>query len=152
MRRCLLALVALAWVVVLAAPAGAADSPVGTWVRLDDQGKLGPITMNIEVWDKTAKLTYAIPGKGDVSFSVVSPLDGSDAPLTVNGSPSGESMGIKRIDKHHAQTVLKRNGQKVGTSTSTFSDDFTQLTIETEYTSTAGGRPLGRQTEVWTRH
>ena len=146
MRRCFLALVALASVAVFAAPAGAADSPVGTWLRLDDQGKLGSMTLIIEVWDKTAKLTYAVPGKGDVQFSVVSPLDGSDAPLTVNGSPSGESMGIKKVDKHHAVTVLKRNGKIVGTSKSTFSDDFTQLMVETDYGASTSGR-LGRETD-----
>ena len=164
MRR-FLALGVLASMVVLAAPAGAADSPgvaappagarhlspVGTWYRLDDQGKWGEMTLVIEAWDKTAKLTYAIPGKGDVQFSVVSPLDGSDAALTVNGSSSGESMGIKKVDKHHAVTVLKRNGQIVGTSKSTFSDDFTQLTVETDYGKSAAGVSLGRQTEVWMR-
>jgi hypothetical protein len=168
MRRFLgffLALGVLASVVVLAAPAGAADapgvaappagaradSPVGTWSRLDDQGKFGGVTLIIEAWDKTAKLTYVFAGKGDVRFSVVSPLDGSDAPLTVDGSPSGEGMAIKKVDKHHAVTVLKRNGQIVGTSKSTFSDDFAQLTVETDYGKSAAGISLGRQTEVWMR-
>jgi hypothetical protein len=165
MRRCVLALVALASVVVVAAPAGAvesrgvaappagarADSPVGTYSRLDDQGKFGGVTLIIEVWDKTAKLTYVFAGKGDAKFSVVSPLDGSDAPLMVNGSPSGEGMAIKKVDKHHAVTVLKRNGQILGTSKSTFSDDFSQLMVETDYGTTADGISLGRQTEVWMR-
>ena len=34
-------------------------------------------------------------------LTLESRFDGSDAPVLMNGKPSGESMGIKRVDDHH---------------------------------------------------
>ena len=78
-------------------------------------------------------------------------LDGSDAPLVMNGQPTGETMGIKRVDDHHTMTVLKLNGQQFGTSTATISDDGKTLTIENNITAPLGGRRVGKTTETWVR-
>jgi hypothetical protein len=130
----------------------AADSPVGTYARVGDAPKDKNFTMTIERWNKSgAKLTYRMAGQPLV-LTVETKLDGSDAPLIMNGQPTGETMGIKRVDGHHASTVLKMNGKQFGTSTGTFNDDFTKLTVENQVQETTQvGPPTGKTTEIWIR-
>lgn len=97
------------------------------------------------------RLIYRITGNSDFVMTVESPMDGRDVPVLVAGKPSGETMGIKRVDDHHTLTVLKMNGKTFGTSKSTLSADAKALTVETEYTSTAGGQAVGKQTQTWVR-
>jgi hypothetical protein len=107
--------------------------------------------MTIEEWGKgNAKLTYRFKGS-DMVLTIVSPLDGSDVPVLMNGKPSGETMGIKLVDKYHAVTVVKMNGKQFGVSKGTFSDDFTKLTVENDMTATAQGQTAGKTTETWVR-
>jgi hypothetical protein len=130
----------------------AADSPVGTYARVGDAPRDKNFTMTIERWNKSgAKLTYKMVGQ-PVVLTLETKLDGSDAPLVMNGQPTGETMGIKRIDGHHAATVLKMNGKQFGTTTATFNDDFTKLTIEDQVQeATQIGPPPGKTTETWVR-
>jgi hypothetical protein len=138
-------------VLVAARPAVAAESPVGTWVRSDSGSKAGVITMTIEEWGKgNAKLTYRFKGS-DMVLTIVSPLDGSDVPVLMNGKPSGETMGIKLVDKYHSVTVLKMDGKQFGVSKGTYSDDFTKLTVENDMTAGAQGQTAGKTTETWVR-
>ena len=58
------------------------------------------------------------------------------------------TMGIKRVDARHADTVLKMNGQTYGTTKATLSADGKTLTNEIAVTSEARGQPVGKQTEV----
>jgi hypothetical protein len=144
--------VSMVFVVLLAGalPAAAADSPVGTWLRKDEPAQGGGMTMVIEQWgDGRAKLTYRTTG--NVTMTIVSKLDGSDAPLLVNGKPSGQTMGIKLLDKRHSVTVLKLNGQKTGISKGTFSADFNTLTVENDIIMTAGSNDSRKFTETWVR-
>jgi len=133
-------------------PAAAADSPVGTWARVGDAPKEKNMTMTIERWNKSgAKLTYKMVGQ-PVVLTLETKLDGSDAPLLMNEQPTGETMAIKRLDGHHASTVLKMNGKQFGTSTATFNDDFSKLTIEDQIQeATSVGPPRGKTTEIWVR-
>src|SRR4029079_12003174 len=96
---------------------------------------------------------WRFKGKGmdGTSMSVASGLDGKDAPVLVNGKPSGETMAITLIDKLHSSTVVKMNGQPFGTSKGTFSADFKTLTVENESSAAVGGTPAGKTTEVWVR-
>jgi hypothetical protein len=130
----------------------AADSPVGTYARVGDAPKDKNFTMTIERWNKSgAKLTYKMVGQ-PVVLTLETKLDGSDAPLVMNGQPTGETMAIKRTDGHHASTVLKMNGKQFGTSTATFNDDFTKLTIDDQVQEeTQVGPPRGKTTEIWIR-
>jgi hypothetical protein len=138
-------------VLVAARPAVAAESPVGTWVRTDSGSNAGVVTMTIEDWGKgNAKLTFRFKGS-DTVLTIVSPLDGSDVPVLMNGKPSGETMGIKLIDKYHSLTVIKMNGKQFGVSKGTYSDDFTKLTVENDVTSAAQGQTVGKTTETWVR-
>ena len=132
-----------------ALPAAASDSPVGTWLKKGEPGQPG-LTMVIEQWgDGRAKLTYRTTG--GVTMTLVSKLDGSDAPLLVNGKPSGQTMGMKLLDRLHSVTVLKMNGKKMGISKGTFSADFNTLTVENDMTMTPGTNVSGKYTETWVR-
>jgi hypothetical protein len=97
------------------------------------------------------RLIYRITGRADVLMAVESPMDGTDVPVLAAGKPTGETMGIKRLDDHHTFTVLKMNGTTFGTSKSTLSADGKTLTIENEYTSAVGGLTVGKQTDTWVR-
>ncbi|HEY6173001.1 MAG TPA: hypothetical protein VIX73_01105 [Kofleriaceae bacterium] len=134
----------------IASPAAADDSPVGTWVKKTEADK-PKITLTIEVWgNDKAKLTYHLK-QPSMELTIVSNLDGSDAPVLVNGKPSGETMAIKRIDKRHSTTVVKMNGKSFGTSKGVFSEDFKTLTVDNDFTESGGGNQAGKSTEVWIR-
>jgi len=155
MRRSptIVTLVSMVFVALLAGapPAAAADSPIGTYVKKE---KGGEMTLKIEQWGPgKAKLAWSFKGRGmdGMSMSLISGLDGKDAPLLVNGQPSGETMAIKLIDKLHSSAVLKMNGKPFGTSKGTFSADFKTMTVENDFTSSVGGNTAGKTTEVWTR-
>jgi hypothetical protein len=152
MRRSLTVSVAIAVVTAWLAPADAADSPVGTWVKKSEAGKPA-MTLTIDSWGRgKAKLTYDIKIKDtSMVLTIVSALDGNDAPVLINGKPSGETMAIKVIDARHSSTVLKMNGKLFGTSKGAFSADFNTLTVESDYASAVAGNTPGKSTETWTR-
>jgi hypothetical protein len=136
---------------LIAWPAMAADSPVGTWVKKKaEPGKPGMV-LRIETWSTDgAKLTWELKG-AKMAMTLATKLDGKDAPLLMNGKPSGETMAITRIDKLRSTTILKMNGKQFGTSKATFSADLNTMTVENDVSHGAGGIEVGKTTEVWTR-
>ena len=84
-------------------------------------------------------------------MTVETHLDGTEAPVFLGGKPSGETMAIKRIDDHHAETVMTMNGKPFGTSKATLSADGKTLTVENDFTITVGNQLPGRTTETWVR-
>ena len=149
-RTVLKLMAALLLSLVAASPAFAASSPVGTWVKKDEAGKPG-MTFTIEEWGPgKAKLTWRTAASKMV-LTLVSTLDGSPAPLMIDGKPSGETMAIKLIDKRHTTTTLQMNGKPFGSSKSAFSADFNTMTVENETAAPAGGNPSGKTTEIWIR-
>jgi hypothetical protein len=143
-------MVAAVFSLIGASPAAAADSPVGTWVKKGEEAK-PKMTLTIEAWAPgKAKLTWRI---ADVKLvlTLVSALDGSEAPLLANGKPSGETMSIKMLDRLHSVGTVKMNGKPFGTSKSTFSPDYKTMTVENDFTESVGGNMAGKTTEVWTR-
>ena len=131
-------------------PVAAADSPVGSWVKKAEAGK--PVmTLDIEEWSPgKAKLTWHI-AQANMVLTIVLPLDGTSAPLLINGKPSGETMSTKLVDKLHTTTTVKMNGKPFGTSKATFSADYKTMTVENEYSESMGGNQAGKTTEVWRR-
>ena len=125
---------------------------VGTWVRTAPASMSG-MTMTVETCcNGGRRLIYHLDINGtETILSVESRLDGSDAPVVVGGKPSGQTMAIKRVDDHHMSAVLKVNGTAFATSKATLSADGKTLTVINDYTSSAGGQPLGKITEVWVR-
>jgi hypothetical protein len=98
------------------------------------------------------RLIYNIViGETTTVLTIESRLDGSDAPVLMDGKPSGETMAIKRLDDHHASTVVKMNGSLFGTSKATLSADGRTLTVINDFSSSAGGQPVGKYTEIWVR-
>jgi hypothetical protein len=143
---------AVVWTIASAAPARA-QTITGTWVQ---QTSNGPgMTMIVDACcNGGRRFTYRIqsaPGADTILMSIDSPLDGTDAPVMIGGKPSGETMGIKRIDDHHLTAVLKMNGATFGMSRATISADGKTLTVESEITSAAGGGTPGKTTETWLR-
>jgi hypothetical protein len=121
---------------------------VGTYTRTEPQGAM---TLTVApCCNGGFRLTYVI-GQTNMTMTVDSPMDGTEVPVIIAGKPSGETMAIKRLDAHHATTVLKMNGQPFGTSTSTLSPDGKTLTVVSDMVVEAPGQPKGRQTETWVR-
>lgn len=132
-----------------AAPVQAADSPVGTWLKKEPNGKTA-MTMTIEKWGDSAKLIYHIKDP-PIVLTIASALDGSESPVLMNGKPSGETMAIKLVDKLHSVTIVKMDGKPFGTSKGTFSPDFNTLTVENDFSGAAAGGAAGKTTERWVR-
>jgi hypothetical protein len=130
-----------------------AQMVVGTWLRSPTKTAPGQLTMTVEACCGSGyKLTYRFAmGAEATVMTVSSPFDGEEVPVLVNGKPSGETMAIKRVDDHHAFTVLKMNGQPFGTSKSTLSADGRTITVLNEVTSDSGGSPVGKVTETWVK-
>ena len=74
--------------------------------------------------------------------------DGSDQPVT--GSPYFDTMAIEVVNDHQVKETDKKNGQVVGTSTSTVSSDGNTLTFEFSDSSASNGGPpvTGKGTET----
>ena len=130
-----------------------AQMEIGTWVRQDTTSKGGSMTMDVEACCHGGRrLTYhVLMGQTKALLTVESPFDGTEAPVLINGKPTGETMAIKRVDARHASTVLKMNGTPFGTSEATLSADGKTLTVLNEVTSQAGGQQQGKHTEIWVR-
>jgi hypothetical protein len=145
---------ALALVAAFDAPRLHAQVEIGTWVRQGRPEEGGGMTMTVEACCGASgrRLTYRIPGNTEMTLTVDSRMDGSDAPVMMGGKPSGETMAIKRIDARHAVTVLKMNGNQFGTSSAELSADGRTLTVEDAITSDQGrsvGQMPGKQKEIW---
>jgi len=130
-----------------------AQLDLGTWVRQENSTMTGSMTMTVEACcNRGRRLTYHIViGNTTSLLTVESQLDGTEAPVMMNGKPSGETMAIKRLDDHHASAVVKMNGRPFGTSQSTLSPDGRTLTVLNDFSSSVGGQEAGKSTEVWVR-
>jgi hypothetical protein len=138
---------------LIVAWAGAAQAQMaaGNWVRTDKQG-IG-ITLTVEsCCNGGMRLTYHIPGMGGQPAStmvVESPLDGTPAPVIVDGKDSGETMTIRRIDATHMSTTMTMNGKPFGTASTTLSADGKSAT--TESTMQGPNGPGQKVVEIWVR-
>jgi hypothetical protein len=129
-----------------------AQVELGTWVRKPTATQPG-MTMIVEACcNGGRRLTYRFTmDNKEMRLTVESRLDGKDAPVLVDGKPSGETMAITRVDARHANAVLKMNGTFFGTAKGTLSQDAKTLTVVNDYSSSAGGHAAGKYTEVWVK-
>jgi len=107
--------------------------------------------MTVEEVDNGWNLTYKVVGPDpppSTVSTVQTPLDGKDVPLLVNGKPSGQTMGIKRIDTYRTVTILRFKGKETGVSKAEISPDGKVLKVETDY---AGSNPIGKEVQYWDR-
>ena len=123
---------------------------LGTWVQRD-----GIMVLSVEEAGANRKLTYRARGpdgkfaKGELTM--VTQGDGKDAPMLIDGKPTGQSMAIRRVGANKTHTVLKLNGKDCGTSTSEVSADGKVMKSETEYSNPACGATGKKQVTMWDR-
>jgi hypothetical protein len=101
--------------------------------------------MTLEEVGSGWKLTYkvVVPDvPGTIVSTVLTQLDGKDAPVLVEGKPSGQTMGIKKIDSCHAVGVVRFQGKEMGLSKSEISHNGKVLTVETDY---ADSNPIRKE-------
>ena len=87
--------------------------------------------------------------RGSIVSTALTPLDGKDVPLLVNGKPSGQTMGIKRIDSRHTVTVLRFQRKETGISKTEISPDGKVLKVENDYASSNPNGLVGKQIQYW---
>jgi hypothetical protein len=127
-----------------------AQFPIGTFVK--DAGKPQEMTVKVEACcGGGRRLTYSLKIGDPVLMVVEISLDGKDAPVMVQGKPSGETMSMRIVDNRHFSGAVKMNGQLFANSTATISADGNTVTVELDVISAAGGQPVGKQTEIWKR-
>jgi hypothetical protein len=106
-----------------------ADSlPTGTWVRRNPLPG-GAIALTVEAVGSGRKLTYKFADPSMV-MTIVTQLDGRDAPVLLNGQPTGQTMAIKRIDDRHLFAVVKFQGNEGSHAKSELSADGKVLKVE----------------------
>jgi len=105
--------------------------------------------MTVEAVGNGRKLTYKFgPDAAGMVMVVLTQLDGKDAPVLVNGKPSGQTMGIRMIDSRHTFAVLKLQGKEFGTSKGEVSADGKVLKVENMVATSAGNGEV-LQVEYW---
>ena len=94
------------------------------------------------------KLTYKVVGPtaaASTVSTVLTPLDGKEAPVLINGEPSGQTMAIKRIDSRHTVTVVSYQGKERSVAKSEISPNGKVLTVETDYATSNPIKLAGKQ-------
>jgi hypothetical protein len=125
---------------------------LGTWVRQSPSTAGTELVMTVEACCAGGRrLIYRVGDAGPELMTIESPLDGTDVPVLAAGKPTGQTMGIKRVDDRHTTTVLKMNGRTFGTSKATLSADGRTLTVENDVSVAGADRAAGKQTEIWVR-
>jgi hypothetical protein len=105
--------------------------------------------MKVEEVGTGWKLTYNVVGPaapGSTVSTVLTLLDGNDVSVLVNDKPSGQTMGIRRIDSRHTVTVLKFKGKETGISKAELSPHGKVIKIEIDY---ATSNPIGKEIQYW---
>lgn len=125
----------------------------GTWV-LREAEPGGQLTMQLEEVSTGWKVTYKVVGPGAAGASdtyIMTPLDGKDVPVLIDGEPSGQTMGITKIDSHHTVNVIKSKGKEIGVSKAELSTNGKVIKVETDYSDSNPGAPAGKQIQYWDR-
>jgi len=122
----------------------ATDPVIGTW-RLDvakSSFEPGPPLQSQErKYVKTSQgvkftLTGVSASGKPMHVEFTAPYDGRDYPLT--GSPSSDSVSMRRIDRFTADAVEKKNGRAVFHVNRTISRDGNTMTVTSIGTNAAG--------------
>jgi hypothetical protein len=127
----------------------------GTWIQRSSSSPNTPrLVMIIEEVGSGRRITYkALLPDGKMSdrtvMTILTALDGKDAPVLVDGKPSGETMAIRQIDGHHSFTVIKMQGKEFGTSKAELSADGKVLKVENEMADARGTQDGGKRIEYW---
>jgi hypothetical protein len=129
-----------------------AQSFVGTYVKQGDANAGGGTVMTVAPCCGSGyHVTWHLPGPQPMTLSLDSKFDGSDAPLLMEGKPSGVLMAVKLVDNNHSYTIFKMDGKEIGTSTSAMSKDGKTISVENDYKVPIGVHPAGKQSETYVR-
>jgi hypothetical protein len=125
----------------------------GTWVQRGD-GKSSRFIMTVEVAGAGRRLTYRLllpdgTTSKDPVLTVETQFDGKDAPVLLNGSPTGETMAVRRIDGNHTVTIIKFQGREFGISKAELSADGRVVRIENDFSETHGMSSAGKTIDYW---
>jgi hypothetical protein len=125
---------------------------IGTWT-LRDPGQGFRLTMTVEEVGNGMKFTYKffgpnVPATGNI-LTIQTELDGKHVPVLVDGKPTGQMMGIRRIDGRHLSGVLKFQGKETGTSKAEISSDGKVLKVETDNVVDSASGPVGKIIQYW---
>ena len=151
--RCPSALAFVVCLLSLSSLVGAESLWSGTWVLLENPPG-GHLTMTLEEVGTGWQLTYKVVGTtaaASTVSTVLTPLDGKEAPVLINGEPSGQTMAIQRIDSRHTVTVVRYQGKERSVAKSEISPDGKVLTVETDYATSNPIKLAGKQIEHWNR-
>jgi hypothetical protein len=110
--------------------------------------------MTVEEVGTGWKLTHKVVGPdapASTVSTVLTPLDGKEVPVLVNGEPSGQTMGITKIDSRHTVTVMKFQGKEISVSKTEVSPNGKVLTVETDYATSNPIGLAGKQIDYWNR-
>lgn len=127
---------------VLLAAGKPADPALGTW-KLNATKSSGTSVPRSETrtYAASAKgilLTYTRVGADGKESSIKATFkyDGQDHPVT--GSTDFDAVSVKRIGRNIVESIMKRGGKPVGTSTRSISADGKTLTLVTRGTDAKG--------------
>jgi hypothetical protein len=124
--------------------------PVGTWIKRPSSTP--PMMMVIEPANPGIKITYRMLGPdgaplGQNVVTVVTALDGKEAPMMMDGKATGQTMATLRTDANHASTIIRMQGKELGTSRAELSPDGRTIRVENDMS--APNPSAGKQIEVW---
>ena len=146
MKRVALVLCLLAYV----SPAWAQTPLFGTWIKRPSSTP--PMMMVIEEARAGIKITYRMldsegaPLEQNV-VTVVTALDGKEAPMMMDGKPTGQTMATLRTGVYVASSIVRMQGKTLRKSVAELSPDGKILTVENDMT--AAGPSTGKLTEYW---
>ena len=138
---CLLSYVSTAW----------AQTPLfGTWIKRPSSTP--PMMMVIEDASPGIKITYRMLDSDGAPLdqnvvTVVTALDGKEAPMMVDGQPTGQTMATLRTGVYVASSVVRMQGKTLRTSIAELSPDGKTLTVDNDTSASVPGAE--KKTEIW---
>jgi hypothetical protein len=111
-----------------------------------------PMMMVIEPAGSGIRITYRMLGPNGAPLdqnlvTVVTALDGKEAPVMMDGKATGQTMATTRLDANHATTIIRMQGKMFGTSKAELSPDGRTITVENDMS--AANPAAGKQMEYW---
>jgi len=119
---------------------GAADPRIGSWTLTSAESALDPPN-KLSITALHDGVHVVASGEPHLEFT--GQWHGHESP--VQGNPAFNQIGLRRIDKHQAEVIEKKDGAVVATVRDKLSPDANELTM----TTAAKGR--ANQITVWTR-
>jgi len=125
---------------VMAIQLAAADPRIGSWTLVSAESALDPPN-KLSITPLHDGVHVVTTGETHIDFTGM--WHGHESP--VQGNAAFNQIGLRRIDKHQAEVIEKKDGAVVATVRDKLSNDASELTM----TTSAKGR--ANEITVWTR-